>query len=61
MKVSHISIEHNGQMLELDLLVPLSLEAVEIVVNKAKMEIDANRKRFAVYEAKLRLEVSNER
>lgn len=56
MKVRQVTLEHNNQVLEIDLLVPLTLEAVEAVVKRTQLEIQANRERLAQYESQLRKE-----
>lgn len=56
MKVRQVTVEHNNQVLEIDLLVPLTLEAVEAVVKRTQLEIQANRERLAQYESQLRKE-----
>lgn len=56
MKVRQVTVEHNNQVLKIDLLVPLTLEAVEAVVKRTQLEIQANRERLAQYESQMRKE-----
>jgi len=54
MKLKSITINHNGQILKMNLLVPLSLSSVEKVILEAQIEIAQNRERLKTYEEELR-------